>query len=43
MDRPKRLALLDRAGEALEKGPNRQGVAVQEAIKLLRGQWAEVV
>jgi hypothetical protein len=41
MDGAKRLALIARAAEALEKGP-RQSVALAEAISLLRADWPQV-
>ena len=37
----KRLALIERAAEALETGP-RQSAAVAEAISLLRADWPQV-
>jgi len=41
MDGAKRLALIDRAAEALETGSNKQSVAVLEAVRLLRGEWTK--
>ena len=42
MDGAKRLALIDRAAEALEKGPNPGGQSTAAAIKILRDQFTKV-
>jgi hypothetical protein len=42
MDSAKRLALIDRAAEALEKGPNPGGQSTAAAIKILRDQFTKV-
>ena len=42
MDGAKRLALIDRAAEALEKGPNPGGQSTAAAIKILRDQFTKM-
>jgi len=41
-DGPKRNALIDRAAESLEKGPNPGGQSTAAAIKILRDQFTKV-
>jgi hypothetical protein len=42
MDGAKRLSLIDRAAEALEKGPNPRSASVMGAVKMLREQFTKV-
>ena len=42
MEGAKRLALIDRAAEALEKGPNPGGQSTAATIKILRDQFTKV-
>jgi hypothetical protein len=41
MDGAKRFALIDRAAETIETGPNSGSALSLEAAKMLRGEWIE--